>query len=139
MPVRRRGKEQVMKRQIVHTEEAPAAVGPYSQAVRSGPFLFTAGQVGLDPATGTLVEDEIEAQTARVLRNLQAVLKAAGADFSDVVKTTVFLLDMGEFGAMNAVYRSFFGDSPPARSAVQVAALPLGARVEIEAVAYLPE
>lgn len=128
-----------MERTVIHTEKAPGAVGPYSQAIRVGPFLYTAGQIGLDPASGKMVADDIEVQTERVLKNLQAVLQAAGGDLSDVVKTTVFLLDMGEFGAMNGVYAGFFGESPPARSAVQVSALPLGGRVEIEAVAYLPE
>ena len=128
-----------MDRTVIHTEHAPAAVGPYSQAVRVGPFLYTAGQIGLDPATGKMVADDIEVQTKRVLENLQAVLHAVGGDLSNIVKTTVFLLDMAEFGAMNGVYKGFFGDSPPARSAVQVSALPLGGRVEIEAVAYLPE
>lgn len=128
-----------MEKTVIHTKKAPGSVGPYSQAVRVGPFLYTAGQIGLDPETGTMLEDNIEIQTERVLKNLKAVLQAAGGDLSDVVKTTVFLLDMGEFGAMNEVYAGFFGDNPPARSAVQVAALPLGGRVEIEAVAYLPE
>ncbi|MFN2134879.1 MAG: RidA family protein [Candidatus Promineifilaceae bacterium] len=128
-----------MHKEIIYSSEAPAAVGPYSQAVRCGSFLFTAGQVGLNPATGALVEDDIAVQTTRALHNLKAVLSAGGADFASVVKTTVFLKDMAEFGAMNEVYKTFFGDSPPARSAVQVAALPLGARVEIEAVAYLPD
>jgi 2-iminobutanoate/2-iminopropanoate deaminase len=128
-----------MDRAVIHTDDAPAAVGPYSQAIRIGPFLYTAGQIGVDPATGKLVEDEIEIQTKRVLENLRAVLQAAGGDLSNVVKTTVFLLDMAEFKVMNGVYAGFFGDSPPARSAVQVSALPLGGRVEIEAVAYIPE
>lgn len=127
-----------MEKTVVQTEHAPAAIGPYSQAVRVGPFLYTAGQIGLDPKSGKMVADDIEIQTQRVLENLQAVLQAAGGDLSDVVKTTVFLLDMAEFGSMNAVYAEFFSDKPPARSAVQVAALPLGGRVEIEAVAYLP-
>ncbi len=126
-----------MEKTVIHTEKAPGAVGPYSQAVRVGPFLYTAGQIGLDPESGKLVADDIEIQTDRVLKNLKAVLEAAGGDLSNVVKTTVFLLDMGEFAAMNGVYSSFFGENPPARSAVQVAALPLGGRVEIEAVAYL--
>ena len=126
-----------MKKIVIHTEKAPGAVGPYSQAVRVGPFLYTAGQIGLDPESGKMVADDIEVQTDRVLKNLKAVLEAAGGDLSHVVKTTVFLLDMGEFAAMNGVYSSFFGENPPARSAVQVAALPLGGRVEIEAVAYL--
>ena len=128
-----------MDKLVIHTDKAPAAVGPYSQAVRVGPFLYTAGQIALDPATGTLVADEIGIQTGRVLDNLQAVLQAAGGDLADVVKTTVFLLDMAEFGLMNEVYASFFSEDPPARSTVQVAALPLGGRVEIEVVAYLPE
>lgn len=128
-----------MEKTIIHTEKAPAAVGPYSQAVRVGPFLYTAGQLGLDHETGKLVADEIKTQTERALNNLRSVVQAAGGDLGDVVKTTVFLLDMAEFGAMNEVYAGFFGDSPPARSAVQVAALPLGGRVEVEAVAYLPE
>jgi 2-iminobutanoate/2-iminopropanoate deaminase len=128
-----------MDRVVIHTDHAPAAVGPYSQAVRIGPFLYTAGQIGLDPATGKMVKDDIEVQTKRALENLQAVLQAAGSDLSHVMKTTVFLFDMAEFKAMNGVYADFFGDNPPARSAVQVSALPLGGRVEIEAVAYIPE
>ena len=124
------------ERIIVKTDQAPAAVGPYSQAVRIGNLVYTAGQIPLDPATGKLVEGAIEAQTRRALENLKAVLEAAGASLSSVVKTTVFLQNMGDFGAMNGVYAQFFGDGPPARSAVEVAALPLGAEVEIEAVAY---
>jgi 2-iminobutanoate/2-iminopropanoate deaminase len=127
-----------MSKTIIHTEHAPAAVGPYSQAVRVGQFVYTAGQIPLDPATGKMIEGAISAQTERALRNLEAVISKAGGTLKDVVKTTVFLQDMGDFGAMNAVYAEFFGDEPPARSAVEVAALPLGARVEIEAVAYLP-
>ncbi len=127
-----------MDREIIATDKAPAAVGPYSQAVRVGDFVFTAGQIALDPATGQMVADDIEAQTRQVLTNLSAVLEAAGASLTHVVKTTVFLADIGEFKAMNGVYAEFFPDAPPARSAVQVAALPLGARVEIEAVAIVP-
>ena len=126
-----------MEKTVIQTKNAPGAVGPYSQAVRVGSFLYTAGQIGLDPESGRMVADDIEVQTDRVLKNLKAVLQASGGDLSDVVKTTVFLLYMGEFGVMNKVYASFFGDNPPARSAVQVAALPLGGRIEIEAVAYL--
>ncbi|MBP6471186.1 MAG: RidA family protein [Chloroflexi bacterium] len=126
-----------MTKEIIHTDHAPAALGPYSQAVKVGNLIFTAGQVGLDPATGKLVEDDISIQTERVLQNLTAVLAAAGATLDNVVKCTVFLKDMGEFAAMNAVYGRYFTQQHPARSAVQVAALPLGARVEIEAIALL--
>jgi 2-iminobutanoate/2-iminopropanoate deaminase len=128
-----------MSKTIVQTDQAPAAIGPYSQAVRVGQFVYTAGQIALDPATGKMVEDDITIQAQRVLQNLQAVLEAAGASLDDVVKTTVFLQDMGEFAAMNAVYAQFFGEDPPARSAVQAAALPLGARLEIEAVAIVAQ
>ena len=119
----------------IHTHLAPAAVGPYSQAIRCGDLVFTAGQVGLDPATMAIVPGGIRSETDRVLANLSAVLNAAGASLSSVLKTTVFLADMGEFGAMNEVYATWFAAEPPARSTVQVAALPLSARVEIEAVA----
>jgi 2-iminobutanoate/2-iminopropanoate deaminase len=125
------------ERIVVATDRAPAAVGPYSQAVRIGNLVYTAGQIALDPATGKLVEGGIEAETRRALQNLQAVLEAAGTSLVNVIKTTVFLQDMGDFGAMNGVYAQFFSASPPARSAVQVGALPLGAQVEIEAVACL--
>lgn len=127
-----------MSKSIIQTDNAPSAVGPYSQAVRVGQFVFTAGQIPLDPATGKKIKGTISAQTERALKNLEAVLAAAGATLADVVKTTVFLQDMEEFGAMNGVYEQFFAEFPPARSAVEVAALPLGVRVEIEAVAYLP-
>jgi len=122
----------------VATDKAPAAVGPYSQAIRAGDFVFTAGQLGLNPATGKLVEGGIEAQTRQALTNLSAVLEAAGASLAQVVKTTVFLHDIGDFKAMNGVYAQFFAANPPARSAVQVAALPLSGLVEIEAVAVMP-
>jgi len=123
-----------MKREIVSTDKAPAAVGPYSQAVRVGDLVFTAGQVALDPATGKLVEGGIEEQTRQVLQNLAAVLEAAGSSLDRVVKTTVFLKDMSNFAAMNAVYAEFFPTDPPARSTVEVSALALGALVEIEAI-----
>ena len=125
-----------MKKAIA-TSEAPAAVGPYSQGIVSGGFVFVSGQLPLDPATGQFVEGGIEEQTARVIENLQAVLKAAGADLDSVVKVTVFLADMNDFAAMNMVYTSFFGSVPPARSAVQVARLPKDARIEMEAIACL--
>ncbi len=119
----------------ISTDRAPAAIGPYSQAVRAGGFVFCSGQIPLDPATGEVVDGGIEAQTRRVLENLAAVLAAAGTGLDRVVKTTVFLADMGEFAAMNAVYAGFFPADPPARAAVEVSALPKGVRVEIEAVA----
>jgi 2-iminobutanoate/2-iminopropanoate deaminase len=128
------------KKQIVSTPDAPAAIGPYSQAVRVGDFLYTSGQVGLEPATGVLVEGGIAAQTTRVLENLKAVLEAAGTDLENVVKTTVFLKDMGDFAAMNAIYGKYFvpdGVVAPARSTVEVARLPKDALVEIEAIARL--
>ena len=126
-----------MHRDIIATDKAPAAVGPYSQAVRVGDFVFTAGQIPLDPTTGQLVEGGIEVQARQALTNVSAVLEAAGTSLANVVKTTVFLADMGEFKAMNGVYAEFFPEAPPARSAVQVAALPLGARIEIEAIAII--
>lgn len=124
-----------MTRQIVQTDNAPGAVGPYSQGTRTDELVFTAGQLPLDPATGSFVEGGIQEQTRQALKNLQAVLEAGGAGLDSVVKSTVFLQDMGEFKLMNEVYGEFFTDNPPARSAVEVAALPLGARVEIEAIA----
>jgi 2-iminobutanoate/2-iminopropanoate deaminase len=124
-----------MPLQMVSTSGAPKAIGPYSQGVISNGFLFTAGQVALDPAKGELIPGGIAEQTARALDNLRAVLTEAGTDFSQVVKTTVFLVDMGDFTAMNEVYGRAFGSHKPARSTVAVAALPRGARVEIEVVA----
>jgi 2-iminobutanoate/2-iminopropanoate deaminase len=121
----------------VSTSGAPRAIGPYSQGIRAGGFLFTAGQVGFDPASGELVDGGITEQTDRVLQNIRAILQAAGCDLSSVVKTTVFLVDMADFTAMNEVYAAAFADHRPARSTVAVAALPRGARVEIEAVAQV--
>ena len=122
----------------ISTSNAPAAIGPYSQAIRAGNLIFTAGQVGLDPQSGQLVEGGIREQTEAALRNLQSVLKAAGCSFSDVIKTTVFIMDMNDFTAMNEVYQQFLVDIiPPARSTVQVAGLPRGAMVEIECVAMI--
>jgi 2-iminobutanoate/2-iminopropanoate deaminase len=120
---------------IIHTDQAPAAIGPYSQAVVVNGFVFTAGQIALDPATGQVVEGDVVAQTEQVMRNLTAVLKAAGARWSDVVKTTVFLHDMTDFPRVNEVYARAIGDARPARSTVQVAGLPRGVLVEIDAVA----
>jgi 2-iminobutanoate/2-iminopropanoate deaminase len=127
-------------KQAVSTTSAPAAIGPYSQAVRIGDFLYTSGQVALDPATGALVEGGIEGQTTRVLENLAAVLKAADTDLENVVKTTVFLKNMGDFASMNAIYAKYFapdGVIAPARSTVEVARLPKDALVEIEVIAKL--
>lgn len=127
-----------MSKTVVSTTGAPAAIGPYSQAVRVGEFVFTSGQVALDPATGTIVEGGIAAQTERVIENLRAVLNAAGLNFTDVIKTTVFLKDMGDFAAMNEIYAKAFapeGVVAPARSTVEVARLPKDALVEIECIA----
>ncbi len=121
-------------REIVHTDKAPKAVGPYSQAVRAGNFVFTAGQIPLDPGSGKLVEGGIKEQTLRVLENLRAILTASGTDFSMVVKTTVFLDDLKNFALFNQVYSEYFPKDPPARSTFQVGGLPLGAKVEIEMV-----
>jgi 2-iminobutanoate/2-iminopropanoate deaminase len=125
-----------MHREIVHTDNAPAAVGPYSQAVKTADMVFTAGQIGLNPQTGKLC-DGLEEQTHQVLANLQAVLHAAGASMAHIVKTTIFLTDMADFATVNAIYAGAFDAAPPARSTVAVAALPLGALVEIEAIAVL--
>lgn len=124
-----------MSRTAINAANAPAAVGPYSHAISTGQLVFVSGQVPLDPATKQLVEGDIGVQTRRVLENVQAILEAAGTSLAQVVKTTVFLADIGDFAAMNAVYAEFFPHDPPARSAFQVAALPLGARVEIEVIA----
>lgn len=124
-----------MTRQVISTGAAPAAVGPYSQAIVSGELVFCSGQVGLDPVSGVLVDGGLEAQAERALKNLAAVLDAAGCTFSDVVKTTCFLIDIDDFAAFNAIYARFMPDPPPARSTFAVAALPKGASVEIEAIA----
>jgi 2-iminobutanoate/2-iminopropanoate deaminase len=121
-----------------HSDKAPAAIGPYSQAVIANGFLFTAGQVALDPVSMQVVEGDVVAQTAQVLQNLGAVLASAGATWTDVVKTTVFLTDMRDFARMNDVYAQVMGDARPARSTVQVSGLPRGVLVEIELVAALP-
>jgi 2-iminobutanoate/2-iminopropanoate deaminase len=124
-----------MNREVVRTGKAPAAIGPYSQGIRCGGLLFCSGQIPLDPVTGKLEPGGIGEQTERVLRNLEAVLAAGGAALSSVVKTTVYLVDLGDFPAMNTVYGKFFPGDPPARATVEVSKLPAGARVEIEAVA----
>jgi 2-iminobutanoate/2-iminopropanoate deaminase len=126
-----------IEREVIAADKAPKAIGPYSQAIRVDATVFTAGQVAIDPATGKLVEGDVSAQTRQVLANLAAVLEAAGTSLAHVVKTTVFLANMDDFVAMNQVYAEAFSEKPPARSTVQVARLPLGALVEIEAVAIV--
>ena len=128
-------------REVVHTTGAPAAIGPYSQGIKvaAGKLVFTAGQIPIDPATGNMVAGDIKAQTRQVLQNVKAVLAAAGSSLEQVVKTTVFLTDLDDFAAMNEVYAGFFSENPPARSAVEVKALPKGARVEIETIAVVNE
>jgi 2-iminobutanoate/2-iminopropanoate deaminase len=120
---------------IISTEQAPKAIGPYSQAVVSNGFAFLSGQIPLDPATGQLIDGDVTAQTARVLENLKAVLEACGSSLGRVVKTTVFLKDLGEFTQMNAVYSEYFPENPPARSTVEAARLPRDVRVEIDCIA----
>jgi 2-iminobutanoate/2-iminopropanoate deaminase len=125
------------KKSIVSTTDAPAAIGPYSQAVKAGGFVFTSGQIALDPATGQMVTGGTAAETRQVLANLRAVLAAAGASIDDVVKTTIFLADMDDFAVVNEIYAETFRSAMPARSTVQAARLPRGARVEIEAIALM--
>jgi 2-iminobutanoate/2-iminopropanoate deaminase len=124
-------------KKVVISEKAPAAIGPYSVAVTGGPFVFTAGQIGLNPATGILIEGGVEAETRQAFENLKSILNSANSQLENVVKTTVFLRDMGDFAKMNAVYAEYFTGDFPARSAVQVAALPKNAAFEIEAIALL--
>lgn len=127
-----------MSIRTIHTKDAPSAIGPYSQATVAGGFLFTAGQIALDPATGQVIEGDVTAQATRVLANLTAVLVAAGATWSDVVKTTVFLRDMADFPTVNEAYSAALGSARPARTTVQVSGLPRNVLVEIDAVAHLP-
>jgi len=126
-----------MERSIIHTDDAPEAVGPYSQAVRHGDLLFCSGQIPLDPSTGELVKLDAPGQARRCLENLQAVCRAAGGDLADAVRCTVYLVDMGDFARVNDVYAEFFSDEPPARVAIQAVALPRGADVEIDAIVAL--
>ncbi|RMH96302.1 MAG: RidA family protein [Calditrichaeota bacterium] len=126
-------------KQVVRTDQAPAPVGPYSQAIVSGGLVFTAGQIAIDPRTNEVIEGDIEAQTRQVLENLGAVLKAAGSDFSHVLKTTVYLHNMDDFPRMNQVYAEYFRENPPARSAVEVRRLPKGVLVEIDCIAGVVE
>ncbi len=124
-------------RQAVSTPSAPAAIGPYSQAIRAGSLLFVSGQIPIDPGTGSLVDGDVAAQTHRVFQNISEILKAAGATLDHVVRTTVYLADMNDFGAMNAVYATYFSAPAPARATVQAARLPKDARVEIDVIASL--
>ena len=125
-------------KQAIQTEKAPAAIGPYSQGLKRDGLLFISGQLPLDPQTGKILEGDIHARTRQVLENMEEILKEAGGRLSNVVKTTIFLTDLDDFAEINAVYATFFPDCPPARSTVQVAALPLGSNMEIEAIAVLP-
>ena len=126
-----------MKKKVIQTDKAPKAIGPYSQAIRTDAMIYTAGQTGLEPATGELIAGGVEEQTRQVLNNIRNVLEAAGSSLEQVVKTTVFLQDMNDFAKMNAIYAEYFGENPPARSTIAVAALPKGGLVEIEAVALI--
>ncbi len=127
------------RKEVVVTDHAPKPIGPYSAALKGGHFLFTAGQIGIDPQTGEMVEGGVEAETRQVMKNIRALLEAAGTSFEQVVKTTIFLRDMNDFAKVNTIYGEFFPSEPPARSTVQVAGLPKGAAVEIEVVALLEE
>lgn len=126
-------------RQAVSTPSAPAAIGPYSQAIRAGSLLFVSGQIAIDPATGGMIEGDVAAQTHRVIQNLGAILDAAGASFDSVVRTTIYLADMDDFAAVNEVYGTYFTAPAPARATVQAARLPRDARVEIDVIASLPQ
>jgi 2-iminobutanoate/2-iminopropanoate deaminase len=127
------------EKKVVNSDQAPKAIGPYSVGVQGGHFIFTAGQIGLDQATGNLVEGGLVAETRQALKNVESILKAAGSSLDRVVKTTVFLADINDFSRMNVIYGEFFKENPPARSAFQVAALPKGAAVEIETIALAAE
>jgi 2-iminobutanoate/2-iminopropanoate deaminase len=125
-----------MGKKIIATSKAPAAIGPYSQAIRIGDFLYTSGQISLDPETMEMITGDIEVETEKVLKNIEAILKADGLNLNNIIKTTVYLTDLSEFARMNQVYEKFFADTKPARACVQVAALPKGAKIEIDAVAH---
>jgi 2-iminobutanoate/2-iminopropanoate deaminase len=125
-------------RTVIHSDQAPRAIGPYSQAIRAGNLLFCSGQIPLDPKSGEMVgTGDVRAQAKRVMENLQAVLQAAGSSFAGVVRTTIYLVDLGDFGAVNEIYGGYFPSQPPARATVQVAGLPRGAMVEIDAIAVV--
>jgi len=125
-----------MKKKIIATPKAPAAIGPYSQAIRIGDFLYTSGQISLDPETMEMITGDIEVETEKVLKNIEAILKDDGLNLNNIIKTTVYLTDLSEFARMNQVYENFFTDTKPARACVQVAALPKGAKIEIDVVAH---
>ena len=125
-----------MKKKIIATPKAPSAIGPYSQAIRIGDFLYTSGQISLDPETMEMITGDIEVETEKVLKNIEAILKEDGLNLNNIIKTTVYLTDLSEFARMNQVYENFFTDTKPARACVQVAALPKGAKVEIDVVAH---
>ena len=125
-----------MEKKIIATSKAPAAIGPYSQAIRIGDYLYTSGQISLDPETMEMITGDIEVETEKVLINIEAILKADGLNLNNIIKTTVYLTDLSEFARMNQVYEKFFADTKPARACVQVAALPKGAKIEIDAVAH---
>ncbi|CCO07417.1 RidA family protein [Desulforamulus hydrothermalis] len=126
-----------MNKTIISTDQAPAAIGPYSQAVKAGNFLFISGQIPIDPATGNVVAGDIQDQTRQCIKNLQAICEAAGASLRDVVKTSVFIKDMNQFARVNEIYAQYFSDEPPARACVEVSCLPKNVLVEIEAVVYI--
>jgi 2-iminobutanoate/2-iminopropanoate deaminase len=124
-----------MEKKIICTDNAPAPIGPYNQAVQYGDMLFISGQVAIDPKTGNLVQDDIQTETRQVMENLKAILVEAGMDFNNVIKSSIFLMDMGQFALVNEIYGSYFGDGAPARETVQVAGLPKGVKVEISMIA----
>jgi len=124
-----------MTKRTIQTEQAPAAIGPYSQAIRIGDFLYTSGQIALDPESGMFLSGEIEEETEQTLKNISAILQAGGVNFENVIKTTVYLSDLNDFTRMNQVYEKYFSKNKPARACVQVAALPKGAKIEIDAIA----
>ena len=124
-----------MEKKIIRTDNAPAPIGPYNQAVQYGDMLFISGQIPIDPKTGNLVQENIQAETTQVMENLNAILTEAGLDFSNIIKTTIFLMDMGQFAQVNEVYGSYFGEGAPARETVQVSGLPKGVNVEISMIA----
>lgn len=124
-----------MGKKIIRTDNAPAPIGPYNQAVQFGDLIFISGQIAIDPKTGNLVQDDIQAETRQVMENLKAILKEAGMNFGDVIKSSIFLMDMGKFVQVNDVYGSYFDEDPPARETVQVAGLPKGVQVEISMIA----